>query len=312
MNLFDYTYDLVRQIPDGNISSYGSVAEALGDKIAARAIGRMMNQNPNANTMPCYKIVYSNGGLGGFGLGIDDKVRRLNEVNIKVEKGKIVDYKSVFFNGFKTNYPLKKLRQEQIDFSKKINLKDGFKKIKTVAGIDVAYPKNEFDYACGACVIMDYQTKEIIEKKTIFWETNFPYISTYLFYREFPVIRELVNILKSEPTVFMFDGNGVLHPYGIGLATQAGVTLNKPSIGVAKNLLYGNISGNVVKIDGVKKGNAFYSSKRIKRPIFVSPGHKISFDSSTKIVKKLSKFKIPEPLRQAHILAKKTIKSKIR
>ena len=106
---------------------------------------------------------------------------------------------------------------------------------------------------------MDYKTKNIIEKKTIFWETDFPYISTYLFYREFPVIRELVNILKTEPTVFMFDGNGILHPYEIGLATQAGIALNKPSIGIAKRLLYGDISGNVVKINGEKKGNTYFS-----------------------------------------------------
>ena len=309
MNLFEYTYNLVRQIPDGNISSYGAIAEALGDKIAARAVGRMMNQNPNAETMPCYKIVHSNGRLGGFGLGIDDKIRRLNKVNIEVENDKIVDFKSVVFKDFKTDFPLKNLRAEQIKLSKKINLQDGFKKIGTVAGIDIAYPKNEFEEACGACVIMDYKTKEIIEKKTIFWETNFPYISTYLSYRELPIIWELVNILKSEPTIFMFDGNGILHPYGIGLATQAGINLNKPSIGVAKRLLYGDIDGNIVKINGIKKGITFYSSEKIKRPVYVSPGNKISFESTLKIVKNLSKFKIPEPLRQAHILAKKTIKS---
>jgi len=311
MNLFEYTYDIVRQIPDGNISSYGAIAEALGDKIAARAVGRMMNQNPNADTMPCYKIVHSNGKLGGFGLGIDDKIKRLCDADIEVKNGKIVDFQSVFYNDFKTEFPLKKLREEQIKLSKKVIIKDDFKKIETVAGIDVAYPKNEFDYACGACIVIDYNTKEIIEKKTIFWETEFPYISTYLFYREFPVIRELVNILKIEPTVFMFDGNGILHPYMIGLATQAGIALNKPSIGIAKRLLYGEISGNEVKIDGIKKGNTYFSHKKIKRPIFVSPGHKISFDTSLSIVKKLSKFKIPEPLRQAHILAKKKIKTKL-
>jgi deoxyribonuclease V len=231
-------------------------------------------------------------------------------VEIEVKNGKIVDFHSVFFNDFKTEFPLKKLREEQINLRKKAILKDEFKEIDTVAGIDVAYPKNEFEYACGACVVMDFKTKEIIEKKTIFWETDFPYISTYLFYREFPVIRELVNILKIDPTAFLFDGNGILHPYGIGLATQAGITLNKPSIGIAKRLLYGDISGNIVKINNVKKGNTFFSHERIKRPIFVSPGHKISFESTLKIVKKLSKFKIPEPLRQAHILAKKKIKTK--
>jgi deoxyribonuclease V len=303
MNLFEYTYDLVRQIPEGNVSSYGAVAEALGDKIAARAVGRMMNQNPCADTMPCYKIVNSNGKIGGFGLGLDDKIRRFNEVNIEVENGKIIDFEKVFFKDFKSNYPLKKLRQEQINVSKKLSLKDDFKKIETVAGIDVSYPKNEFEQACGACVVVNYKTKKIIEKKIIFWETNFPYISTYLFYREFPIIRELVNILKSDPTVFMFDGNGILHPY-IGLAAQAGITLDAPSIGVAKRLLYGEIIGNDVEINGEKKGITYFSTSKIKRPIYVSPGHKISFNTTLKINNNLSRFKIPEPLRQAHALAK--------
>ena len=307
MNLFEYTYDLVRQIPDGMISSYGAIANALGDKVASRAVGHMMNQNPDADTMPCYKIIHSNGQIGGFGLGIDDKIRRLNDVNISVEKGKIIDFDKLFFNNFKTEYPLKKLREEQINLSKNVKLVDDFKRIKTVAGVDVSYPKNEFDTACGACVVMDYKTKEIIEQKTIYWETNFPYISTYLFYREFPVIRELFNILKSEPTIFMFDGNGILHPFNFGLASQAGVTLDIPSIGVAKSLLYGDIKNNDVFIKGKKCGFTFYSSKRLKRPVYVSPGHKISFETTKKIVKDFSNYKIPEPLRQAHLLAKKTL-----
>lgn len=270
MNLFEYTYDLVRQIPKGKISSYGAIAEALGDKIAARAVGRMMNQNPNADTMPCFRIVHSDGKIGGFGLGVDDKIRRLSEDNIFVDKGKIVDFKNVIFNDFKTTYPLKQLREEQINLRKKVNLKDTFKEIKTVAGIDVAYPKNEFDNACGACVVLDYKTKEIIEKKTIFWETNFPYISTYLFYREFPVIRELINILKSNPTVFIFDGNGILHPYGIGFATQAGIKLNKSSIGVSKSLLYGKITGNIIKINNEKRIFILFIRKNKKTYLCIS------------------------------------------
>jgi len=311
MNLFDYTYDLVRQIPDGYVSSYGAIAEALGDKIAARAVGRMMNQNPDADEMPCYKIVHSDGRIGGFGLGVDNKIKRLNMVDIEVNKKKITNFKSVFFKDFKSDFPLKKLRTEQKKLCNKISLDDGFNKIETVAGVDVAYSKNEFKPAVGACVVMDFKTKRIIEKKIITWETNFPYISTYFYYREFPVIRELVNILKSDPTVVLFDGNGILHPYGIGLATQAGINLNRPTLGVAKRLLYGNIKGNNVFINNIKKGFTFFSSKKIKRPIFVSPGNKISFDSTYKIIKKFSKYKIPEPLRQSHILAKKTLKSEI-
>ena len=102
MNLFEYTYDLVRQIPKGNISTYGAVARALGDIVASRAVGRMMNQNPDADDMPCFKIVHSDGKLGGFGLGINDKIRRLKEDNISVKDGKIVDFKDVLFEDFKT------------------------------------------------------------------------------------------------------------------------------------------------------------------------------------------------------------------
>ena len=306
MNLFEYTYDLVRQIPKGKISTYGAVARALGDIIASRAVGHMMNQNPDADNMPCFKIVHSDGRLGGFGLGIEDKIRRLKEDNILVKNGKIVNFKNVLFEDFKTDYPLKKLRQEQIKLSKKVILKDEFDEIDSVAGIDVAYPKNEFKDACGACVIVDYKTKEVIEEKTVFAKSNFPYVSTYFFYREFPIIKNLIKKLDHHPSIIMFDGNGILHPYGMGMASQAGLILNIPSIGIAKRLLYGIVKENVVTIDSEKRGYALVS-KRTKKPIYISPGHKISFETSLNIVNHLSSYKIPEPLRMAHILAKKQL-----
>ena len=108
MNLSDYTYYLVRQIPAGRVSTYGAVAKALGNKGYARAVGKYMNKNPDADTMPCFKIVKSDGSLGGFGLGIDDKIRRLKKDGIEVKDGKIINFKCVFFNDFKTEYPLKK------------------------------------------------------------------------------------------------------------------------------------------------------------------------------------------------------------
>ena len=307
MNLFEYTYDLVRQIPDGQISTYGAIAKALGDIVASRAVGRMMNQNPDADKMPCYKIVHSDGRIGGFGLGIDDKIRRLNEVNIYVKDGKIIDFNNILFDDFQTIYPLKKLRNEQIKLSKKVLLKDDFIEIETVAGIDVAYSNNEFEDACGACIVMDYKTKEVVEEVTVFAKTSFPYIPTYLSFRELTVIKKVFKRLRCKPTIFLFDGNGVLHPYGIGLASHAGITLDVSSIGVAKNLLYGIVKNNYVNIDGIKRGFAFISSKRLRRPIYISPGHKISFKTSLEVVKHLCRYRIPEPLRLAHMQAKKNI-----
>lgn len=307
MDLFQYTYDLVRQIPDGKVSTYGAVARALGDIRASRAVGLMMNQNPDADDMPCYKIVHSDGRLGGFGLGIDDKIRRLKKDNILVEDGSIVDFENILFDDFKTGHPLKILRQKQIELSKIVDIVDDFDRIETVAGLDVSYPKNAFDDACAACVLMDYKTKKVIEKKTIFAKAFFPYIPTYLSYRELPLLTKLVTGLDSTPTASMLDGNGVLHPFGFGLASHVGVSLDIPTLGVAKNLLCGNVENNTVFIDDKKKGYVFSQSKRVKKPIYVSPGHKISFKSSLRIVKHLSSYKIPEPLRQAHIISKKNI-----
>ena len=108
MNVTEYSYYLVRQIPAGRVSTYGAVAKALGNKNYARAVGKYMNKNPDADIMPCFKIVKSDGSLGGFGLGIDDKIRRLNKDGIMVKNGRIVDFKKLFFDNFITDYPLQK------------------------------------------------------------------------------------------------------------------------------------------------------------------------------------------------------------
>ena len=108
MNIAEYSYYLVKQIPVGRVSTYGAVANALGNKNYARAIGKYMNKNPDADSMPCFKIVKSDGSLGGFGLGIKDKIRRLNNDGIMVKNGKIVNFQKIFFDDFKTDYPLKK------------------------------------------------------------------------------------------------------------------------------------------------------------------------------------------------------------
>jgi deoxyribonuclease V len=307
MNLYKYTYNLVRQIPSGMISSYGAIAKALGDIRASRAVGRMMNQNPNADDMPCFRIVYSDGKLGGFGLGIEDKIRRLKQDNIKVKDNKIVNFEKVFFNDFNSIFPLKKLRKKQIELSEKIEIFDDFDQINTVAGFDVAYPKNDFDKCCGACVVIDNKTKKVIEEIKIHDKILFPYIPTYLTYRESNIIKLLYNKLESKPDLLMIDGNGILHPYGLGIASYIGINLNVPTIGVAKSLLCGKVENNDIFYDDKLIGSIFFSSKKIKKPIFISPGHKISHETSISIINDYCSFKNPEPIRQAHILATKNI-----
>ena len=59
-------YVLLSKIPSGKVSTYGDIAKALGHPKAARAIGRIIANNPNPISIPCHRVVKSNGEIGGF------------------------------------------------------------------------------------------------------------------------------------------------------------------------------------------------------------------------------------------------------
>jgi len=177
---------------------------------------------------------------------------------------------------------------------RKVITDDDFEEIKSVAGMDIAYIG---DTAYGAYVEMDTEC-EIIKRKTVKTKVNFPYMPTYLSYREMPVLNELFK--KEKPSVVMIDGNGILHPRQFGMASHFGFLNSVPSIGIAKKLLRGELNEKYVYIKGKKAGFMYGKEK----PIYISAGHRISLETSIAIVKKFCRYRIPEPLRQAHMLAK--------
>ena len=96
------TLNLVRQIPRGKVSSYGAIAEALGRKSLARAVGNALNKNPRPVERPCHRIVHSDGRIGGYKLGVEEKIRLLKKEGIEVRGYKVVDFRKHFFKKFKT------------------------------------------------------------------------------------------------------------------------------------------------------------------------------------------------------------------
>jgi methylated-DNA-[protein]-cysteine S-methyltransferase len=66
-------------VPRGATVTYAELARHAGRPGAARAVGNVMSTNPIPIRIPCHRIVGSNGGLGGFGGGLDMK-RRLLEI----------------------------------------------------------------------------------------------------------------------------------------------------------------------------------------------------------------------------------------
>lgn len=79
-------YDLLSKIPPGKISTYGDIAKALGHPKAARAIGRIIANNPNPISVPCHRVVKSNGEIGGYAYGEQRKREILEMEGIKFQK----------------------------------------------------------------------------------------------------------------------------------------------------------------------------------------------------------------------------------
>ncbi len=306
----EYFYRLVQQIPRGRVSSYGALARALGDIRAARAVGTMLNQNPRPIEVPCHRVVMSDGSIGGFGMGVDKKVELLEDEGVHVHDGVVDDFEEILFEGFQGPRPLIDIREEQVELKGDVVSKDAHGEIETICGVDVSYGD---DRAYGAMTVWDEGEK--IHESVVCDEITFPYIPSYLSYRELPVLVKLIKKF-GEPDLVMVDGNGTLHPRGLGLASHLGVVMDIPTMGVAKSLLLGslketidhdNISSPVI-LEGDVKGYALLSSSRAKNPIYISAGHRVSHETAIDIVKENCTYKIPEPIRQAHILATKARK----
>lgn len=83
--------ELLQQIPEGKVTTYKALAHAMGIK-GYRFVGRLLNTNPYPDDYPCYKVVATDGSLGGFALGFDDKIQRLKEDGIEVKDNQIVSF----------------------------------------------------------------------------------------------------------------------------------------------------------------------------------------------------------------------------
>ena len=127
--------------------------------------------------------------------------------------------------------------KQQEEMMQNISLCDSFSigEIRTIAGVDLAYWQTEGEeYAVCCIVIIDMDTHEVIEKKQFSGRIEVPYMPGFLAFRELPLILKTVQMLENAPDLYVFDGNGYLHPRHMGIATHASFHLNKPTIGIAK------------------------------------------------------------------------------
>ncbi len=190
-----------------------------------------------------------------------------------------------------------------------IKIKDSFSETpKTLAAFDVGYTGKK--YVCVA-VVINLENNEVIETKVGTGDEVMPYSPPLSAFREGPPILQTYRELENKPDVLLVRGMGSVHPHRVGLASYVGILTNKPCIGVNSELLAGKLEEDRIMFNEEIKGMAI-KTKTYSNPVYVSPGHNISIQTSVEIGKKIviEPYKLPLPLHLAHKQVNKSKKSK--
>ena len=187
---------------------------------------------------------------------------------------------------------------------------------RTIAGCDISFNKFEETVYAGI-VVLDLETLETIEEAGVVSTAPFPYIPGLLSFREIPSLLDAWAKLTTEPDVVMFDGHGIAHPRRIGIASHAGLFLNRPTFGCGKSVLVGKYDepaperGSWSPMTHYKDiiGAALRTKNKVN-PVYVSPGHLIDLETAIGLTLKTDGgYRIPEPTRRAHNLVNALRKS---
>ncbi|HET9909341.1 MAG TPA: deoxyribonuclease V, partial [Anaerolineales bacterium] len=181
--------------------------------------------------------------------------------------------------------------------------------VKTIGGVDISI---KTDIARTAIVAISYPDLTPLESVVADAPLVFPYIPGLLAFREGPAMLAAWDKLQAKPDMLMFDGQGIAHPRGVGIASQMGLWLKRPTIGVAKSRLYGRHEevgpkrghqAALIDKNGIFIGAALRSREKTN-PLYVSPGHWIDVNHSTEyIMACCTTYRLPEPTRWAHKVA---------
>lgn len=194
----------------------------------------------------------------------------------------------------------------------RISLTESPRTVSSVGGADVSYSRGGGE-GFAAVVVLSYPDLNLVDRASVRGKISFPYIPGLLSFREAPLLIEVFQRLQHLPDVVLYDGQGIAHPRSCGLASHMGVLTDLPSVGCAKKKLVGDFvevgfragSTTPLKMRGKTIGAVIRTRTGVK-PVFVSPGHRINLESSIQLVLNTCRgFRLPEPLRRAHLLVKK-------
>jgi deoxyribonuclease V len=203
-------------------------------------------------------------------------------------------------------------RTVQLELAGRVKLQPLPRRFEVLGASDIAYVAAT-NQLTAVILTFGWPKLNLLETIHVVAPIRFPYVPGLLSFREIPPLLEAYSQLKRPPDVFLCDGQGLAHPRKFGLASHLGLYLGLPTVGCAKSRLCGNHElldlhrGNRTPLYYKEEivGYVFCSRDNVK-PIYVSPGHLSDFESSLELISLcLGRYRIPEPLRQAHQIATK-------
>ena len=183
------------------------------------------------------------------------------------------------------------------------------RRLRTVAGADISFNKDEETIYAGI-VVLSLPDLATVEQVGVVTATKFPYVPGLLSFREAPAVLEAWEKLQNPPDAMMFDGQGIAHPRRLGIASHVGLWLDVPTWGCAKSVLCGRYDEPApergARTPLVDRGEVVGAALRTKdhvQPIFVSPGHWMDLETAVALTLRCDGgYRQPEPTRRAHLL----------
>ncbi|MDP6559067.1 MAG: deoxyribonuclease V [Candidatus Binatia bacterium] len=202
-------------------------------------------------------------------------------------------------------------REIQQELRSRVSLRNALyvRKIRWLAGADVSYTQGD-KKLYGAVVLLSFPDLAVVEERWAAKRASFPYVPGFLSFREAPVVLEAFARLRRRPDAVIFDGQGIAHPRGLGLASHVALFLDLPSVGCAKSKLVGEYcpmgmkrkSFSWLEFQGKRVGVVLRTRMNVK-PVFVSPGHRVDNCSAMELILAACRgYRLPEPVRMAHRL----------
>lgn len=187
---------------------------------------------------------------------------------------------------------------------------DRLPQVRHVAGIDVGFEQGG-RITRAAVAVLSLPELQPCDVAVARQPTTFPYIPGLLSFREIPAVLDALARLTILPELILCDGQGIAHPRRLGIASHLGLLLDLPTIGVGKSRLCGRHDAvppqrgewTPLRDKGETIGAVLRTRAGVK-PVYVSPGHRISLSSAVDwVMRCVTRYRLPETTRWAHRIA---------